>query len=1329
MADPKISIALTAQDDASTKISALTSELGQMQEQLLASQAQVAAGQKDWLDYANQLGATAESMTNVVSGIEDIAIKSAEIATAVAVYQKWKSIVDAVNSSYRVLTETISAATAAAGAAGSTAFDTVSAQALKLDARVGSLAARFLDFEKIATGLSYVGIVLGLAQIAESAHDSNEQTRALTEQIGELTKSMQQLDPASAPVTTAKERFEELYKASLALHEEMPGLIDQYKAFFDTTKSGNLSVQESGRLLTDFNQVMKSLRASSTETAAAQDTLTEALDKGLVTTPKLSQIFGAAFLPALDSVAKSMGITRDQLKELIDTGQVGSDKILPAFAAAARSVTKPLNDVGASAEFSKQQFAAMGETFYSLSDKTLPGVNAALQHTATEIANTVDASVDPIGAAVEQIENFGSRIAEWARLTKQSIIEALASPDYARDIKTGLQEAVYGLDFLLVGLKEEVTATGESLGILAGAAVTATNPIDDLKKVWSDMANRVMSTRDHLDEYVNALEGVDNAQQRTQTGAAALTQALKTLPEIKLPQELQDIVDKLNQTTSASSAVGAVWKELGQLDFTGNSIRNLLLLRQSIDEVSSRTKDASGTQEAFSKQLAEIPIDRLNELVAKVSALSPRLKEVGDSGALMNVALGAVFQKLGLDALEAGGKATKYGQDAAAAFRTIALSAETTSAQVKAALDAALDAAKTQADVALITAAFNELAKSGQAGQQLIADGSAAILRKMAEMNEKVPGVADAFKTLGVESSAHLRDIANAAEASFKQLVIGKAIASDLQDAFLAWARAEVEAATQAGSVIPATLRQQAAALGLSDALDQIISHYQRLNPEQQANIQATGKVAAAAKSYVSALAEVRDAQLSGLQVEIDTLRQKGLTFEAQQKSIELAQQERGWAITLAEAKKMEMQAELAFAQSQLAQLQGSQNQTEATKLQISAITLHIQALTQQLVVQDELIKQQKLLNGQSSVADIQKWIDAIKNKTDATDQDAGATNKLTDAQKAHNLEVEDGKDIASAFAQVLASQIQYWKDETAKLSDATKALFEYKAGLSSIDPQFAAQTFGGVSAEVVKTQAEIQRLTKYTLDMRQMMLEAPGDIARLFASINAAGADAQKSYYEQKLAAEHLEAQIKKVGETGGSSFANVAAAMEFLNGQAQTTTNSFWLLNEQDLSRLKDSISKAKDELKAMQDAAQSARDRLAELAIERANTEGDTAKADKLRLALEEEQSLREANQKLQEAQNAGDRETIALIQQEIRETQSLYDLKAKKLTADTKTSTATPTDPTATPTASAAGLSGKTYTLNLTAGGQTLTTTATSNPSSFLDALEASRLRTT
>lgn len=943
-----VDLTLAGHVEGQQDIAALTKTIEALQAQIIDLQNQATTGGKDWLDYSQQISGVAESMTGVVSNAEEIVIKTAEISAAIAIYQKWRALVTGVQTAYTELQNAIAlAGTAISSGAGST-WNAVSVQTAKLETQISSLAARFASLETLAKGLSFAGLALTVAELATAAHDSNEQTRQLTEQIGGLSTSLQQLDPASRPVQTAKERFQELYKASLALHEDAPALVEQYKQFFDTTEQGNLTIQQSGRLLTDFNQVQKSLQATTAETDAAQTQLNDAFETGLTTIPKLGVIFGAALNPALDAVAKSMGLTRQQLSDLIDTGQVGAETVLPALAAAARNVTAPLSSASDAAEFAKTQFQELGYSTFDLANKSLPGVAVALQYTAKEIANTADASVDPIGAAVERIENFGARIAEWARLTKQSITDAFASPDIKQALDTGLKEAMYGLDFLLVGLKEEFVAVGESIGVVAGAAVTATNPLDDLKAVWSGMADRVLNTRDRLNEYINALEGVDNASGRTAEGAKQLEAALKTIPEIKLPEKLQDIIDKLDGTQSASSAVSVVWKELAGLDFSGNNIRNLFVLRQTIQDVTDSTKDATGTQAAFSEELSKLPVTQIAGLLAKVTELSPRLKQAGDDGALLNVALGAAFEKLGLNAAEAAGKITQSGKDAAATFALIANSADTTGTQIRAALDKALDSAKTQADVAAIQAEFTKLAQSGQASSQLIADGQGAILRRIAEMQGTLPALSAAFKDLGIASAQHLRAIADASAASFKQLQQGGATINELRQAFLSWAAAEIQAANAAGLPVPAIIKQQAASMGLTDALAELMRRYHELQPEQEAHAAITNRVARASSDYVSALQAVATAQLSGVQAEIDLANAKGNTVTVAIKTAELARLEAQWAKTLAEAKQAEIAAEKASVEAKIAKLQATNDNADATLKEIAALQLQLVALGKQ---------------------------------------------------------------------------------------------------------------------------------------------------------------------------------------------------------------------------------------------------------------------------------------------------------------------------------------------------------------------------------------------
>lgn len=1328
-----VDLTLAGHVEGQQDIAALTKTIEALQAQIIDLQNQATTGGKDWLDYSQQISGVAESMTGVVSNAEEIVIKTAEISAAIAIYQKWRALVTGVQTAYTELQNAIAlAGTAISSGAGST-WNAVSVQTAKLETQISSLAARFASLETLAKGLSFAGLALTVAELATAAHDSNEQTRQLTEQIGGLSTSLQQLDPASRPVQTAKERFQELYKASLALHEDAPALVEQYKQFFDTTEQGNLTIQQSGRLLTDFNQVQKSLQATTAETDAAQTQLNDAFETGLTTIPKLGVIFGAALNPALDAVAKSMGLTRQQLSDLIDTGQVGAETVLPALAAAARNVTAPLSSASDAAEFAKTQFQELGYSTFDLANKSLPGVAVALQYTAKEIANTADASVDPIGAAVERIENFGARIAEWARLTKQSITDAFASPDIKQALDTGLKEAMYGLDFLLVGLKEEFVAVGESIGVVAGAAVTATNPLDDLKAVWSGMADRVLNTRDRLNEYINALEGVDNASGRTAEGAKQLEAALKTIPEIKLPEKLQDIIDKLDGTQSASSAVSVVWKELAGLDFSGNNIRNLLVLRQTIQDVTDSTKDATGTQAAFSEELSKLPVTQIAGLLAKVTELSPRLKQAGDDGALLNVALGAAFEKLGLNAAEAAGKITQSGKDAAATFALIANSADTTGTQIRAALDKALDSAKTQADVAAIQAEFTKLAQSGQASSQLIADGQGAILRRIAEMQGTLPALSAAFKDLGIASAQHLRAIADASAASFKQLQQGGATINELRQAFLSWAAAEIQAANAAGLPVPAIIKQQAASMGLTDALAELMRRYHELQPEQEAHAAITNRVARASSDYVSALQAVATAQLSGVQAEIDLANAKGDTYTAQAKTVELAKLEAQWAKALAEAKQAEIAAEKASTEAKIAKLQATNDNTEATQKEIAALQLQLVALGKQaeaetLAAKTKELAAQQVVASQFEQTDSQKGLnraleegeqtadgytktqgELVKNTSDSSAALEGLSNYLDTTRKSM-----DGLSASTRllFEAELASALERAHNVTTTVGLATKAWRAYQAGASDS------------SQALAKFQGELDHANALIEQSREKLLFSGNGFTSWEASVEIAAGKAQKAFYEQAIQAERLRATIADMTDSGRIDVGQLAEA-------TRAAKDDFRLLDDQDLSNLRSAIDDAQQRMKALQEETVAAKDRVSELNAEIAREKGDTAAADALDLQLEKQQKLAEVENSLAQARLENNRELIALYETQRSRLQELYDLKSRNLE---KAQQQTKTETTSTTTTSSSGgttssaAPSKTYQLNLVGdSGQTLTATTSTDPTAFLDALSAAKKR--
>lgn len=1289
-----LSLNLSAEDKASPVVEKLVDEIDRLTAELSSQQDAVASGAKDWLDYTQQLTNTANSMVGIVGGVEDVLIKTAEIGVAIAVYQKWKALVSGVESAYLTLRTAMDGAVVGGAALANAGFDSARVAADKLNVTIGNLVARFAGFAKIGEVLSLTGVALTIAQVGLSANESNEKIRLLTEQVYGLAGSLQNLDPQSKAVLVAKERFEALYKASLALNTSAESLLPTYKSFFDLTATGNLGVQKSADLLTDLVKTHQALRSSAEETKASQDGLNAAFESGFTSIGQLGQIFGSTLNPALDAVAKRMGVTREQLQSFISSGRLGSQDIIPALAAAANNLTKPLSSIGDAADFSKQQFAAMGLSFYDLSTKTLPGVDTALSHTAKEIAATADSAVDPIGAAVEQIVNFGTEIEDWGRRVKLTISEAFTSPDWSGAWSNGLKEAMYELDLILVGAKEAFRGTGEAIGVMAGAAVTATDPSDALSEVFNGMAGRITNTRDRLQEYINALEGVDNASGRTAEATKAAVEAMQKLQDAPIPEALQKIIDKLDSSVTAASAVKKVWAELGALDLTGSNLKNLTVLIQTMDAVRKATGDAVGTQVEFSKELSNLPTAALVELLDKVTQLRTLLKNSGNDGVLMGTVLGAVFDKLGLDTASAGNKVTQYGKDATAAFVAIAKSAETNGLQVRAAFEAALNAAKTQADVELMRAAFDQLAGSGSLSQQLIADGAAAVFRRLAELKDAIPGVAEGFKALGVESAAHLQDLADSLQASFNQIKISGAGLNQIQDAFLKWAEAAVKAATASDSVIPATLRNQAAALGLSAALQGLIEKHKRLNLEQEALIKSSQAASNEQGKYTQSFIQLQNAQKNGLQAEIDLAKARGDGLTVIQKSIELARMEAEQAKNLADVKVRELQIQEKAVVARIAELNAIKDKTEAQQIELQGLNLKITALKEEeklagvqaevaaataeltaktkafIVAGYDEIEAKKLAllaSGQFTEA-LKLEEEQRKKTTEATEKQKDADAGVTDALRAAVTAAEQAADAEKAAAdqtQVAGSAasgaLQGWSDRLGALSDKARQAFD---GYDE-----SAQGAADSSQELADAVAGL----------------AAGGYVRWANEAAIRALEIEQRFNGQAESAKRLTEQLQDMADGGRVNMAVLAKATRGVSGE-------FDLLDQQRLDTLQSAIDAVNDKLRKTQEDAANARLELLKMQADTAAAEGDQTKADLLNQQYTYQQKLSDIEEKRRQAELDGNRELVAIYEAQVRELEKTNNLKVKSIKNDAKSSS----DSTSSTSSSSSGSASKSAT---------------------------------
>jgi hypothetical protein len=160
------------------------------------------------------------------------------------------------------------------------------------------------------------------------------------------------------------------------------------------------------------------------------------------------------------------------------------------------------------------------------------------------------------------------------------------------------------------------------------------------------------------------------------------------------------------------------------------------------------------------------------------------------------------------------------------------------------------------------------------------------------------------------------------------------------------------------------------------------------------------------------------------------------------------------------------------------------------------------------------------------------------------------------------------------------------------------------------------------------------------------------------------AAQEVKLAYENQKAAITGMDDALKQFNETGIYN-ANVQQAMIQASGDVAV---QFDLMDQQSFDNLRSSLESANQKLRDMQQEAQDAADRLAELNAEIAAERGDTAGADRMKLDLEQRKALADIDAKIRAAEMQGNQVLIAALEEQRNKLEELYALKARNLEKD-------------------------------------------------------------
>ena len=164
--------------------------------------------------------------------------------------------------------------------------------------------------------------------------------------------------------------------------------------------------------------------------------------------------------------------------------------------------------------------------------------------------------------------------------------------------------------------------------------------------------------------------------------------------------------------------------------------------------------------------------------------------------------LGTALEKVGAGADIMASQITAAGQETLATFRLITHNAQATATQINAAFRAAIASANTEAEVREILKAYEEWAAGAKRGAADVAAATRIAALRNGELKLSVDSVADAYKVLGITSSAILKQQADSAQLAYERIRdSGTATAAEIIKAYNA-AQAAAERFRNAQSLL-----------------------------------------------------------------------------------------------------------------------------------------------------------------------------------------------------------------------------------------------------------------------------------------------------------------------------------------------------------------------------------------------------------------------------------------------------------------------------------------------------------------------------------------------
>lgn len=1049
---------------------------------------------------------------------------------------------------------------------------------------------------------------------------------------------------------------------------------------------------------TEAAQGMESLAAAGLNATQVMEALPAVLN--------LAKIEGLSMDAASEKLANSLtavGLGFDQAGRMADVLAAAAN----ASTTSASAVAEALSTAGQIARTAGLTFEETAAALTALAQSGIQGEKAgtALQAILTQLLNPASAASKALDQLGITSRDFGEVIGQLAAKGAASNAAILAFGETAgpglRALLAKGQQGLLDLNGAMLQAAGSAQTTADTMGTNLGSALAA------LDAAWGQIKTALLEPV--LQPLTQAAKDAATTLNQTLASGALkpVQEAIKSFVEVSIAasrqfakdfnfkeaiQSISDLTASANESfgsvknnaITVANAVSLAWNSLASgfriisatlLETAASAVQTL----SNIESVASKV--GLGTQE------------RANELAKTALDLHEKAKTL-----LAGVTTNADKVKAAFDGLTASTETNKTATEAAAAqqarlrqaFNAASTEVERTGAALKAAneeyrnaqargeeLDPVLKNLNARASEYRAALAAQEIAQRAINGQL------PETITGMAGMGDAAGDAAQNIAALPAPTAAARQGIAEITAATGEAIPKQKEYADGInylvkgtgdlavgvtsgKDAIGTYNKAMLD-----GAGATATAQEKTALL--TAEITRVSEASAAWRQGKELNIVILNSLQNTLESTQAKLALLEARQRAGEQVDNEIIQTKAAVQEAynrytQALEANIVQQERAGEAAQRANQLGQQEADLNIQRAQsaleLAQIRGDSNTiTQAENDLLDAQIAKLQAAEagkeQEIAAYEALIEatRRKLafdgelnVSGQNQLAVMADKLQALELERQALAETTQATQDKTRAER-------DAADAAKAAA----SAAKAAADAAAEAADKQRALgTAVSTALSAANR--AIRDLDGDAEKLNARFNELQRIMLSTTNA-QGMAGWMGQIAAITQTLT-------QEFESQKARLTDLTDTLDRYADTGEYT-ASVQQAM------IQSATNldqQYTLLNQQDLDQLRAALDSANQKLRAMRQATQDAKDRLAELNAELLEAQGADQKAQLLRQQLSFQQQLAEIEQQRAAAEAAGNRELLAILAEQEATLRRINDAKTRNIEADTASESA-------------------------------------------------------